>query len=220
MISIIIPARGTEPYLPHLVNDIRKHVSRPYEVLIQTEKEFGNAVLTGVKRAHGQFIVIMDADGSHNPKYLPEMIKKLHGADVVIGSRYVAGGWNGDTFLRKIASILFCKISLLLLRLEIRDPMSGFLALRKHVFERLVINPIGYKIGLEIIVKGRRKLRIIEQPIIFEKCKMGKDSVSHSNFKQAFKTFQFMFRLGVYSKLHTSLKYYDNILKTVGDQTW
>jgi len=195
MISIIIPAFGAEPYLPHLIEEIKRFVEGDYEILIQSEKGFGRAILAGVERSKGDKIIIMDADGSHNPKYILEMLRKLSEADMVIGSRYVAGGANMDAFARRIASMLFCGAARLLLRVSVRDPMSGFLALRKKVFDEIKVNPLGYKLGLEIIVKGGGKLRILEHPIVFEKCKMGKASIKPSNFKYAAQTILFMLKL-------------------------
>jgi dolichol-phosphate mannosyltransferase len=133
------------------------------------EKGLSTAVLRGLSEARGEFVVVMDADLSHPADRIPEMIARLeHGKnDFVIGSRYVAGGsldpsW---TWFRRLNSRIATWLALPLTRLH--DPMSGFFAFRRDRMPAAhLLSPIGYKIGLELLVKGEFK-RPGEVPIHF-----------------------------------------------------
>jgi dolichol-phosphate mannosyltransferase len=185
-VSVIIPVKN-EPYISALLKQLKG-----YEVLVQREPGLANAVLCGVKRSHGNAIVICDADGSHNPKYIPEMLKYLSVFDVVVGSRYVKGGCTEDYFMRMLLSRLFCKLARFILQIDINDCMSGFIVARREVFEQLNLKPLGYKFGLELIVKSKNRFRVAEYPVVFEKRKMG---VSKTGFGQAIKTLTFIIKL-------------------------
>jgi dolichol-phosphate mannosyltransferase len=136
-------------------------------------------VLDGMKRAAGDILICMDADLSHPPEALPQMVRKLQeGADFVIGSRYVQGGSTSDDwgFLRWLNS----RVATLLARplTGARDPMAGFFAFRRSTFAAgRDFNPVGYKIGLEFIVKCRCE-RVVEVPIHFEDRQLGKSKLT------------------------------------------
>jgi dolichol-phosphate mannosyltransferase len=185
-ISVVIPVKN-EPYLPKLLSQLYG-----YEVLVQREPGLANAVLNGVKLSTGEAICILDADGSHNPCYIPKMLKHLTCADVVVGSRYVKGGGTEDYFARMLISRLFCKFARFVLRIHVNDCMSGFIVAKKEVFEQLNLKPLGYKFGLEIIVKSKGKFRVVEYPVFFEKRKMG---LSKTGAGQLIKTFTFIMKL-------------------------
>ena len=127
------------------------------------------AVIDGLRAARFDRLVVMDADLSHPPEKIPEMLAELDaGADFVIGSRYVAGGTTDAEWglFRQLNS----RVATLLARpfTTAADPMAGFFALRADTFRRgeAGLNPIGYKIGLELLVKcGCRDVR--EVPIHF-----------------------------------------------------
>ncbi len=126
------------------------------------------AVLDGMRLAKHPVIVVMDADLSHPPEKVPDMVLALHaGQELVIGSRYVAGGSTDDEwgFFRWLNSFIATKLAAPLT--SARDPMAGFFAFRKRELERAdYLNPIGYKIGLEVIVKCRLT-NVGEVPIHF-----------------------------------------------------
>ncbi|MEM7529531.1 MAG: glycosyltransferase family 2 protein [Pseudomonadota bacterium] len=113
------------------------------------------AVIDGFRAARHPVIVCMDCDLSHPPEVVPQMMLGLEaGQQMVIGSRYVPGGSTDDDWglFRYINSL----VATLLARplTAARDPMSGFFALRKVDFDNAEeLNPVGYKIGLELIVK-------------------------------------------------------------------
>jgi dolichol-phosphate mannosyltransferase len=150
------------------------------QIIVRTEdRGLSQSVLTGMRRAGGDVLVCMDADLSHPPEAVPTMVRELDaGADFVVGSRYVAGGSTSDEwgFLRWLNS----RAATLLARplTNIHDPMAGFFALRRTTFDNArALNPVGYKIGLELMVKcGCRN--IVEVPIHFEKRHFGSSKLT------------------------------------------
>lgn len=138
-------------------------------LFVRTEdRGLSKAVLFGLRQAQNEMLVVMDADLSHPPEVIPTMVEALtQGADFVIGSRYVTGGSTADSWgvLRWINS----KVATLLARplTSITDPMSGFFALSQATFARAERpNPLGYKIGLELLVRCRCR-HVREIPIHF-----------------------------------------------------
>ena len=172
LISVIIPCKN-EPYLNQLINEINNYLTYPHEILVQTEPGLTPAVLCGVKKSKGNIVVVMDADGSHNPQSLNKMVDLARTYPVVVGSRYVRGGASKDSLVRQVLSRLFCKVARAGLRLEIKDPMSGFVAVERRVFDKVRLKSSGYKFALELIVKSNERFKIFEYPIIFERRKMG-----------------------------------------------
>jgi dolichol-phosphate mannosyltransferase len=198
MISIIIPSLDTENVKP-LIAIIEKSIyPLPYEILIQTEKGYVNAVLNGLRKAKGDVIVIMDGDGSHNPVFFGKMFLMLKDFDIVIGSRYAVGGYSNDILLRKFVSRFFCKLTRTLLGLkEISDVMSGFIVLKRNVLKSVKLDFYGYKIGLSILMQAKGKFKIGECPIIFEKSRIG-DYVKPRNIKDGFQTLIFIAKLFIF----------------------
>ena len=124
-------------------------------VVRKNERGLSKAVVEGLKLARGDVLVVMDADLSHPPEKIPEMLAELEkGADFVMGSRYVTGGLTGDSW--GLFRWLNSRVATLLARplTSVKDPMSGFFALPRTTFGSACdLNPIGYKIGLELMVK-------------------------------------------------------------------
>ena len=133
-----------------------------------TDRGLSAAVLHGLGAAEGDFLLVMDADLSHPPEAIPAFIKALsRGADFAVGSRYVPGGSTEDGWglLRWLNS----KIATWMARpfTTVKDPMSGFIGLRKETWSQATgLDPVGYKIGLELIVKCRC-MHVVEVPIHF-----------------------------------------------------
>lgn len=145
------------------------------------ERGLSPAVVEGIERSHGESIVVMDADLSHPAAAIPDMLAALAGgADFAVGSRYVPGGSTDDEWgpFRWVNSRVATLLARPLVRLS--DPMSGFFALRRDRLGDVPLNPVGYKIGLEIIVKCRMR-RIAEIPIHFADRSAGESKLT---FKQ------------------------------------
>lgn len=138
-------------------------------ILRKCERGLSSAVVEGMRRASGDLFVVMDGDWSHPPEAIPALADAIDNgsADFSIGSRYVEGGGVDDNWgtLRRINSM----VATWLVRplTTARDPLAGFFAISRDDFTNSdQINHIGYKIGLELIVKcGCRRVR--EIPIQF-----------------------------------------------------
>jgi dolichol-phosphate mannosyltransferase len=136
----------------------------------------GTAILDGINAAKTDVVGVMDADLSHPPEVLNSMIDKIKDYDVVIASRYIAGGGADESWtkLRRIVS----KSAILLVKpiAKIKDPMSGFFLIKKSVLKGVNINPDSCKICLEIMVKGKYR-NFVEVPFIFVNRKAGKSKI-------------------------------------------
>jgi len=143
------------------------------------ERGLSSAVIRGLQEATTEYCIVMDADGSHPPDAIPATIQALEdGADFVIGSRYISGGSTEDGwgFLRWINS----KVATIMARpfTSVLDPMSGFLAFRRSIFDDAThLNPVGYKIGLELIVKCGC-INVVEVPIHFRTRQRGQSKLT------------------------------------------
>jgi len=124
----------------------------------ENKKGLSSAIVTGIERAKGDAVVVMDSDLSHPPQTIPQMVEELQNSDcdIVVASRYVKGGSvSGWPFKRKLISKGATKIAQHGLGIKIKDPMSGFFAFKRHIVNNIKFDAIGYKILLEILVKAR-----------------------------------------------------------------
>ncbi len=132
------------------------------------ERGLGSAVRLGASHYRQSQIVVMDADLSHNPKYLLSMFEKLEqGFDVVVGSRYIPKGdivgWPGSRIaISKVATA----IARAVFRVPVSDPMSGFVGCRSGRLLEEGFDHADFKFLLEMLVKNR-SLRVTEVPIVF-----------------------------------------------------
>lgn len=136
----------------------------------------GTAGIDGFKEAlaaGANYIIEMDADFSHHPKYIPDLIAAAdNGAEVVLGSRFVKGGADKDRGLyRQTVTQLAGIYVRSLLRLNIHDVSSGFRCFQRHVLEEIDLENListGPSIVLEILYKCVLKgMKVVEVPIIF-----------------------------------------------------
>jgi dolichol-phosphate mannosyltransferase len=198
-ISVIVPTLNEAGNLPLLLARIAAALKgRAYEVLIVDDAShdqtvdvcerlrrrypaflhirphatdgLSGAVVFGLSRAQGKFLVVMDADLQHAPEQIPDLLLPLERdeAEFVIGSRYVEGGGTDERWgpLRRVNSAMATLLARPLAA-AMRDPMSGFFALRARTFHRAgPLKPIGYKIALELLCKCRVR-RVREVPIHF-----------------------------------------------------
>ena len=162
----------------------------------------GTAVLTAMRYAmeHGfDFLVNMDADFSHHPRYLPALLAGMRRHDVMIGSRYVRGGgtenWPRSRLLISQAVNLMVR---LLLRVPARDCSGAYRCyrvakLRQARLERMVSR--GYSFQQEVLYRCRLAgCRIGETPILFENRRAGASKV---NLKEAVRSISVLLRLGI-----------------------
>ncbi|MHB8991614.1 MAG: polyprenol monophosphomannose synthase [Chloroflexota bacterium] len=126
----------------------------------------------------------MDADLSHNPAYLPAMLRALEeGADLVLGSRYVPGGgvrnWG---WTRKLISRGGSLYAQLILGAPVRDLTGGFKLFRRELLQDLDLDTVrsnGYSFQVEMTYRAlQRGYRVVELPIVFEDRRVGKSKLS------------------------------------------
>jgi dolichol-phosphate mannosyltransferase len=126
------------------------------------------AVIAGARAASGDWLVVMDADLSHPPEKIAELLRPLleDRADIVIGSRYVQGGSTpGWPLWRKILSRTAAGLAYPLT--GVHDSMCGFFALPRKLLLELTPAATGFKIAFEALVQGGKNLRVLEIPIAF-----------------------------------------------------
>lgn len=213
MISVLIPTKE-EVYLNNLICKVHEELKNVRHeiividkskvppkiknamVIIQKSDGLGNAILEGLKYSRGDIIVTMDGDGSHRPEDITRLLNKTNENDIVIGSRFVQGGITRDRAHRRIVSLLFRKFASLILGLGVEDSMSGFSAIKRKVYKNLKLKPLGYKINMEIMFKGKKNYNICEVPITFLSREYGKSkAASVSGLKEAFRILRYVFEL-------------------------
>ena len=213
MISIIIPTYNESKNITELVARIKKCLSKNYELIIvddgspdgtgliaenlaheypikviHREKKLGlaSAVLEGFKAASGELLCVMDSDLSHPPEIIPLLLKKLEepGVDIVIGSRFTKGGAIENWPKKRLVATTIAILTVRPLT-RVKDPMSGFFLLKREVITNVRLIPRGFKILLEILVKGKYS-QSVEIPIIFKDRVMGVSKISSKVYMEFF----------------------------------
>jgi len=171
-----------------LADELAKKFKNLQALHRKEKRGLATAVIYGLKHARAPMVCVMDADLQHPPEKIPELLTAIdEGADIAIASRYVRKGgvknWGkrrrfisrGAEFLSRLA----------IPRVQgLTDPLSGFFAFRQEVVSGAELNPVGFKILLEILAKGTWK-KVTEIPYVFEKRIYGKSSLGfgeHFNY--------------------------------------
>ena len=185
-----------------IVEDYLKSVKRigyTIDIIHRTTKNgLSSAIVSGIQRATGDTIVVMDSDLSHPPQIIPKMIETLkqYQCDIVVASRYITGGQiNGWNKKRKLLSKVATMIAKKFLGVKTNDPMSGFFAFRKGILKGLNFDAIGFKILLEILVK-KRELIVKEIPYTFQNRTFGSSKLDFSIILDYFKSVWKLYRYG------------------------
>jgi len=192
-ISIVIPAYNEAQTIGNVIEEtltVMDGLQLPYEIIIVDDgstddtrriatnykatvlcngknRGKGHAVRKGFRHAQGDIIVTIDADGSHSPKEIPELINPLfNGTDVVSGSRFLGTGKHFTTRLNRLGNSLFNITIMILTRKHVTDSQTGFRAIKKQVIDKLNLNTTGYDIETEITVKSLKNgFTFQEKPI-------------------------------------------------------
>jgi dolichol-phosphate mannosyltransferase len=137
------------------------------------------AIMAGARAATGEFLLVMDADLSHPPERIGDLLAPLliGTADLVIGSRYVTGGSTPDwprwrQTLSRSASLLAYPLT------GVHDSMCGFFAITRQRLLEIAPVATGFKIVFEILIKGGANLQVIEVPIAFRDRVRGQSKMS------------------------------------------
>ncbi|MDD4322181.1 MAG: glycosyltransferase family 2 protein [Dehalococcoidales bacterium] len=168
-------------------------------IVRRDEKGLASAVVKGFENARNDLIVVMDADLQHPPEIIPRLLDALEGgADLAVGSRYTPGGgcseWSGLRKLISRGAIMLAGMALPKAR-KVKDPMSGFFALKRKVITGIRLDPIGYKILLEVLVLGKYN-QVIEVPFQFQLREQGESKL---NLNQQYEYLRHLLRLSIRS---------------------
>ncbi len=226
LISIILPTHlegGNIESLVAKIDDSLQHQEMTYEIIIvddnscdgiedhviglkdqfnislhvrKEEKGLATAVIEGFRHIQGDIVLVMDADHSHPPEKIPEMVRMIQNGQCVIavGSRFVEGGAARHFSLYRKLNAHVAKLFSRPFT-SIKDPMAGFFAFNRNLITPdLSLNPVGFKILLELIVKAEVR-SIIEVPIRFQKRLSGHSKL---NFYQQLLFFRHVLRLLIY----------------------
>ena len=169
-----------------LAQELQKEFPSVRAMLNPGSKSLAASVTAGFDAAETDLLLCMDADGQHRVCDVPKLVRAVaEGADIAIGSRYAEGGgfaekWN---FFRVLMSRTAAMMAFTVLRVTVRDPMSGFFAVRKGSFRRIrpALSPDGFKIMLEILyllTLSNPSVRVKECGIVFELRKKGESKLS------------------------------------------
>jgi dolichol-phosphate mannosyltransferase len=136
------------------------------------------ACIEGVLASSAPYVAIMDADLQHDERLLPRMLEALKREpyDMIVGSRYVAGGGIGQWDRRRAGISSFAtRLSRFVCKAEIADPMSGFFMMRRDVFEGAMrqLSGQGFKILLDLLASAPKPVRLKELPYEFRQRRHG-----------------------------------------------
>src|SRR5216684_2275249 len=154
----------------------------------------GTAYIAGFKYAieHGYDAAFeMDADFSHDPRYLPDFLEAIENADLVIGSRYIPGGDTPNwSLLRRFISAGGNLFARFMLAIPVHDCTAGFRCYRRKVLESIDLDSIqaqGYAFQVELAYRTTRQgFKVVETPIVFMDRRVGKSKMSHTIFLEGF----------------------------------
>jgi len=144
-----------------------------------SDRGLAGAIVAGAESTRADLLVVMDADLSHPPSQIAALLRPIlmNEADLVIGSRYVQGGATpGWPVWRRVISRAASGLAYPLT--GVRDSMCGFFVVRRDCLLRFAKTAVGFKIVFEMIVRGRKALRVHEVPIVFQNRERGSSKMS------------------------------------------
>jgi glycosyltransferase involved in cell wall biosynthesis len=202
MISVVIPAYNEERTVGNVVSDIISvmgSLEMPYEILVvddgstDTTRQIatrykatvlsngknqgkGYALRKGFQHVKGDIVVTVDADGSHKPKEIINLIHPLfNGVDIAAGSRFLGPRRDSTSRLNRLGNILFNIVIMVLTGKLITDSQTGFRAFKKCVLQSIELQSHGYEIETELTVKVLKNGFVVQEvPICCEKRQTGK----------------------------------------------
>jgi glycosyltransferase involved in cell wall biosynthesis len=154
---------------------------RGADVLREPHQGKGCALRLGFRRATGDVIVTLDADGSHQPEEIPLVLRGIveNRADFVVGSRFFNTDANVQVpNVNRIGNRMFSNLVRLLTGVKITDSQSGFRAIRSSILRKMRLKSRGYEVESEMLIKALKTgARVTEIPISFEQRTTGKSKL-------------------------------------------
>jgi dolichol-phosphate mannosyltransferase len=199
-LSIIIPAykeiENLDLLLPQIYNETES-LNIDYEVLVVDSNEFceltnnlcskfrnfkyinrspknnyGDAVRSGIRESSGEYIIFMDADGSHTPSFLKILYDNRNKGDIVIASRYTEGGKTDNGMLLIFMSFVVNKLYSFILNLDVKDVSNSFKLYKSSHLKKLNLDCENFDIVEEVLYKCKLNfptIKFIEIPYTFKK---------------------------------------------------
>jgi len=160
----------------HSVEELRKTIPQLFILHREKKEGLGRAYIAGFKWAvehNYEYIFEMDADFSHQPKYLEDFLAAINDNDLIIGSRYIkGGGTEGWSKIREFISRFGCLYAKIILGLKINDLTGGFKCYRSQVLKAINLDKIesnGYMFQIEMTYNAVKKgFQVKEIPFIFQ----------------------------------------------------
>ena len=200
-LTLIIPAKNESESLPSVLDELKKYncmimvvlekndeptinsiKDYDLQIIYQSGKGYGNALIEGINNVTTEFLCIFNADGSFNPKYLDNMLKKVNSTnDLVFASRYMGNesGSEDDTLLTKIGNYFFSLIGNIFFSLNLSDILFTYILGKSKSFKSLNLNSNDFCLCVEIPIKARRKeIQFIDMPSFERKRIAGKKKVN------------------------------------------
>lgn len=152
----------------------------------QDERGLSTAVIRGWQAARGEVLGVIDGDLQHPPEVLLKLVQAVkNGADLAVGSRHVEGGGTSDWgLIRRILSRGAQLLGLVILPSvvgRVSDPMSGYFMVRRSAIADCLMSPLGYKILLEVLGRGRVD-RVTEVGYVFQERQEGESKVTWKQY--------------------------------------
>lgn len=213
-LTLVIPAKNESDSLPKVLDEVKNLdckiiiVLEPSdnetinsikdfncEVIYQSGKGYGNALIEGINNSKTDYLCIFNADGSFNPKYLNEMLKLCkNNLDFVFASRYMKnGGSDDDTFLTKIGNFVFSMIGKIFFSLNLSDILYTFLLGKTSSFKKLDLKSNDFCLCVEMPIKAKRlDMNFIDTPSYERKRIAGEKKVNE--FRDGFKILVYMIK--------------------------
>ena len=163
------------------VDEAKSQLKPGDKCIIQRGYGYGAAFLEGFKLARGDVIVMMDGDGSHNPKDIEKIISKFQkGYDYVMASRYAPGGKSkDDTLIRFLGNKIFTWMTNVVHGTKVSDSLFLYTAISKKALKNLELESSGFEFCTEILVKAHKAgLKFAEVPVMERDRFAGKSKVN------------------------------------------
>ncbi|MGB9690644.1 MAG: polyprenol monophosphomannose synthase [Candidatus Sumerlaeaceae bacterium] len=184
--TIIVVDDNSPDGTPELLREFAQHDSHVLPVVRPGKLGYGSAVLTGFKKAlelGADCVVTLDADFSHDPAAISDLLQALAHADIALGSRYYQGvrvlNWHVSRLLLSLFANRYVRT---ILGMPVADATSGYRAYRRAAIEAILASRIesqGYSFLVEILYRAFCKgMRIVEVPIVYSERREGQSKMS------------------------------------------
>lgn len=174
---IVVDGHSTDQTVRNAKSMLRPKVDK---IILQKSSGFGRAVLQGLSRAKGDVLIIMNGDGSHDPKDIPLLIMKItEGCDYILASRYAPGGKSeDDTLVTFLGNKFFTWLTNFIHGTCVFDSLYFFTAITRKGLKKLHLSSPGFELCIETLIRAHRaslvfgEVPAIERPRLAGKTKV------------------------------------------------